>query len=181
MASKLRVNYDLINRIKVANTGFDSKQVINSRATNLALSFPFILPLYYINPTLESFSLISSIYLVEQGLFTLVDVAIQKIKKEYNMQDANFDLMLLSCFLLELEVKTTEELLKEAQVIQTDYEICKDGKIPVIKQKKYISVPLTNGYEESLLQEHIIGNKYYDITVEEPKKQENFRLVKQLT
>lgn len=39
-----------------------------------------------------------------------------------------------------------------------------------LKQYKYIDVPLSNGYEETLLQEHVLGDKTYELSVNSPVK-----------
>ena len=53
-------------------------------------------------------------------------------------------------------------------------------KIPKLKQYKYIDIPLSNGYEETLLQEYTFGDKYYELSVNEPDKKVNMSLVKQM-
>ena len=77
-------------------------------------------------------------------------------------------------------MKTTLELLKDAKDIQTNYKFkFEDGdKMPTLKQEKYIEIPLSNGYTEALLQEHNIGSKEYEISVNEPVKKMNYKLAK---
>lgn len=72
------------------------------------------------------------------------------------------------------------KLLKDAEVIQTNYKVnLRDkNKLPFLKQEKYIEVPLCNGYKEILLQEHNIGSKNYELSVQEPTKKMSLKLSK---
>ena len=94
---------------------------------------------------------------------------------------SNIDLQALVNELSNLEVKTSTDLIKEAKINQIDYKIkYEDGdKIPRLVQYKYIDVPLSNGYEETLLQEHKYGDKDYELSVNSPVKKMEFKLAKQ--
>lgn len=101
----------------------------------------------------------------------------------YHKLSAEIKLEFLVYELTKLEVDTSRELLMEAEVIQTDYELVfSDDKIsvPKLNQKKYISVPLSNGGEETLLQEHFVGFKDYELSVGSPTKKLSFKPIKQV-
>lgn len=94
---------------------------------------------------------------------------------------SDIDLQVLVNELSNLEVKTSTELLKEAKINQIDYKIkYEDGdKVPRLVEYKYIDIPLSNGYEETLLQEHKYGDKDYELSVNSPVKKIEFKLAKQ--
>ena len=117
--------------------------------------------------------------------------------KDIIINEATIDLQQLASQLIALEVKTSAELLQESKINQINYKIKfvdedinskkmkkilnRDKiKIPKLKQYKYIDIPLSNGYEETLLQEYTFGDKYYELSVNEPDKKVNMSLVKQM-
>lgn len=115
-----------------------------------------------------------------ERFFGGLDYLFEKKIKNLKELSATFDLLQLTNVLSKLEVRTTTKLLKEAEVISTNYKIkFKDSdKTPVLKQEKYIEVPLSNGYKETLLQEHNVGSKDYELSVQEPAKKMSLKLSK---
>lgn len=140
----------------------------------LATSYYFFKEEFYSTLSLATLSVIPIIF---------ASYLLNKIKAPYHKLLAEIKLEFLVYELTKLEVDTSRELLKEAEVIQTDYELVfSDDKIsvPKLNQKKYISVPLSNGGEETLLQEHFVGFKDYELSVGSPTKKLSFKPIKQV-
>lgn len=94
---------------------------------------------------------------------------------------AKKDLQKLVTELYNLEVRTTNELIKDSKLNNTKYKIVFTGdniKLPRIKIEKEIIIPLSNGYEETLLQEHVFGDDDYDLSVKTPVKKQTYKAVK---
>lgn len=85
---------------------------------------------------------------------------------------AETDLQKLVNELSKIEVKTSVELLQEAKINQIEYkfEYKDEDKIPMLREYKYIDVPLSSGYEETILQEHTYFDKDYELSVNSPVK-----------
>lgn len=167
---KLTVNYDLINRIKESKRGFRLSKIIKS---NLCITLPSTLTfLLFKENKLE----ILIYFITLNSIFNFMDLSRPFNKKV--MQDSTWDLNLLLDKLYKLDIRTTMPLLQESRVIQTNYEVkYRDDKIPVLMQKKYITVPLSNGHEETILQKHVFGDDNYELSVQEPTKKLQFKTV----
>jgi len=113
---------------------------------------------------------------------TLISKYLQKQSMEKAKQEADFNLRLLVSQLHNIEVRTSLELLKDSKLNQAQpkYKIIfnDEDKIPKLKQYKYIDVPLSNGREETILQEHVFGDEDYEISVQSPEKEYEFKLTK---
>ena len=93
-----------------------------------------------------------------------------------NKTKALEDIKRLAIQLKDLNISTGKELLMDSYVYEKEYKLVnkEDSIIPKIYQKKYIMIPVYDDgeiKEVSLLQEHIIGSKYYVISYGEPTKQ----------
>lgn len=98
------------------------------------------------------------------------------LDKDFDIQKARYDLYILVSELNNLDVNTTYANLLKSEVIQTDYEFKFIDSKPLLKQKKYINIPLNNGYEQTIMQEHKVGSKEYELSVNEPEKKMNLKL-----
>lgn len=168
---KLTVNYDLINRIKESKKGFCLSKTIKH---NLCLTLPFTLTtLLFMENKLEKLIL----FVASNFMWDFLEFLSSPNEKV--MQDSNCNLDLLPDKLYKLDIRTTIPLLQESKIIQTNYEIIKyrDDKLPVLTQKKYITIPLSNGHEETILQEHVFGDDSYELSVQEPTKKLKFEAV----
>ncbi len=173
---KISINYDLMNEIRTANTGFNLKRYV----TKMGIYAGII-------------SALSTTGSITDGLlfgitFTAPYYAIwELITSPINKQIACERLEELSSLLQKINVYTSPDLLKQATAYKTQYEVSKENStLPEIIQKKYIMVP-TNGFfnsdETSLQQEHTIGFKQYVLSIGTPKKSYalNFLGAKQIT
>lgn len=169
---KINVNYELISKIGEAKIGINVHRVgkkmafLNGVMTAVSFMITPNDPKQIAAHILYSFSLISFQSL---GL----ELAGSRRQKE----EANESLKELSCKLNDINVSTNSSLLMEAESYKTKYKInFNDGIIPKVIQNKYIMVPTRNEGEVSLLQEHIIGTRDYDLSVGEPMKAKQYRL-----
>lgn len=155
---KLKVNYDLFDKIKQSKKGLsvvESFFGFNEYFYFNRISIPLkAYNFYWITKNLlfEKEKLIAflaiSLYSTEIAIYILFC----KLSKQKYMDDAQWDLNELANDLYKLEVKTTGELLQDSKLLESHYKFkFIDGK-PTLKQEKYITVPLTNDYEETLLQ-----------------------------
>lgn len=173
---KLYVNYDLLDKIAQSQNG---TKLYNSEVIEIIsdpiFKFPaFCLAGVYIfcfSFDKEWFKVleIMGISILLGGLLITKNV-LKKLAKTRE-EIANFELQDFANSLQNLEVETTAELLKKSKLKQTNYEIVYKGNtIPRLKQYKYIDVPLSNGYEETILQEYVYGDDIYEISVKSPQK-----------
>ena len=176
---KLKINYDLIEKIKESKNGIKLNKIVKTRVISFGVSLAILSPLY-VNFSVEETMIGISSLVFWNVFFGGLDYLFEKKIKNLKELSATFDLLQLTNALSKLEVRTTTKLLKEAEVISTNYKIkFKDSdKTPVLKQEKYIEVPLSNGYKETLLQEHNIGSKDYELSVQEPAKEMSLKLSK---
>lgn len=176
---KIKVNYDLIEKIKESKTGVRLHKIVKDRLKVVGITLGIVSPLYALSSLRSNLLNILYVLLLNASIGGL-DYFLEKQLKDSNELKATLELICLATDLSNLNVKTTTELLKDSEVIQTNYKIkFRDSdKLPVLKQEKYIEVPLCNGYTETLLQEHNIGSKNYELSVQEPTKKMSLKLSK---
>lgn len=136
-----------------------------------------LIPVYYIDKSF--FYISSSVYAASKTISPFVLKLMTNKTKSYDMIKAELELLMLEKRLQALEVRTTAELLKESKVIKTSYQLAfNDDKLPVLRQEKYITISLSNGYEQIFLQEHNMGSKNYELSGGNPTKSLKYRKVK---
>lgn len=162
---KLKINYDLIKKVKDSKKGFSLQKVAKVRVAILPLHL-LVLLFYSIG---GNFRDAVTGFILGQVHFTLTTTFFIKYLKNIIEKYANVNLQTLALNLNDLGLKTTPELLKESEVIETNYKFRYiDDKLPVLTEEKYIMVPLVNNNEEILLQEHRVGSKNYELSVNGP-------------
>lgn len=164
---KIKINYDVIDKIHVFNKGYDLKRVVALNTVSTIFTFFIISMFLDLGPagigSIAGFSIWTSI-----DIFADKKMSVSKSIAQDQLQDLVRDLK-------TIQVHTNLTALQEAKVIKTNYKLkLDDQKKPFLKQNKYIQVSAYNGlgnqYEATLYQEHIIGTKDYDISVGEPEK-----------
>ena len=177
---KLKVNYDLLNKIEESKKGVSLNKIYKNRLRNTAICIPMLTPFYILDPDNIGRNLI---YLLGfEGFYFVTDCIIDSMFKDYKKKIAKEDLLDLIRDLEKLGVLTNYELLQSSEVITTNYKVTLNKhKIPAIKEAKYINVNLRNGYSETIMQEHNIMSRYYDIYVKEIEKKKVFKLAKNNT
>lgn len=176
---KIKVNYDLIEKIKEAKTGIRLHRIVKDKLKVVGLTLGITSPFYAFSSLRSNLLNILYVFLLNAS-FGGLEYFFEKRFKDSIELNATLELICLANDLSNLDVKTTTELLKDSEVIQTNYKIkFRDSdKLPVLKQEKYIEIPLCNGYTETLLQEHNIGSKNYELSVQEPTKKMRLKLSK---
>ena len=111
--------------------------------------------------------------------FLLANVVVRTVletKFKDTIQYKSFlELTKLSLQLADLNINTNPFLLKEAEVIQTDYKVRFNEKYrPILEQNKYILVPSYDSIGEvkdtSIIQEHNVGSKEWILSIGSPEK-----------
>lgn len=183
---KLIIDYDMLEKIRHSKEGIKASE-------SFMTSLKAFKEIHMFNLCMTVFNIFSSVITKDNKHFYIIPIILEisiyslsyNLCKNYAKRNKNnykniatFDLDILVNQLYNLEVKTTTELLKESKVIEKNYEInYKDNK-PILIQRKYISVPLCNGYDETLLQEHNVGSRKYELSVQSPIKKYKFKLAK---
>ena len=176
---KIMVNYDLLSKIATSKTGLALDKTVKRAAKYSLIAQGILLPLDLLaNFTQEQFlaQLLRTIS-VEFSAVGISDIICIKRSKELAIRD----LKILAYVLKKIDINTNYDLLVESYKYRTDYKVeFNDSKIPKIKQEKYIVVPIYEDGEEkeiSVLQEHIIGSKNYELSIGEPTPQKRLKLV----
>lgn len=185
---KIKKEYDLFKKIRHSKEGLSAKETFIDaiKKTWFFHTYLFFSLLSGISLSVITgipyFALIKIVgYSISYGIvYGISHLHSNKTKELYKCK-SDLELQILVNELSNLEVKTSRDLLKEAKINQIDYKIkYEDGdKVPRLVEYKYIDVPLSNGYEETLLQEHKYGDKDYELSVNNPVKKMEFKLAKQ--
>lgn len=184
---KIKTSYDLLKEIEHSKEGIKGSERFENALKNSIFSIGnLILLIYNIVDLVRNEEVKSNLIFIATviGEYSLGYGIINLISKKYKYQDmkeAPDELQRLVKQLYNLEVRTDLELLKKSNLNQTNYKIVfTDGniKVPRLKQYKYINIPLSNGYEETILQEHVFGDDDYDLSVKTPVKKQIYKAVK---
>jgi len=164
---KIRVNYDLIDKIREQKIGYS---LIKTRRDIFKFSFMFF-PLDLLIANGDFNSLIIQI-IFRTGANAIVFPFIEKTR--FNKDYVLTDLKQLESILRSNYINTDYELLQQAYEYETNYKfILDEDKIPRLKQDKYIMVPVVDrdGEKEvSLVQEYLFGSKDYELSYGSPTK-----------
>jgi len=168
---KLKINYDLLQKIKESNEGYTLNKATKRVAlyTGISSAIGVMDNIAYQKPIEEFIMEVSTYLLVHSILTASVMLAISNIFKKLSKTE----LETLSRQLKSLNLDTNQELLMETYRYKTEYQL-KDGKhlLPSLEQRKYLMVPTMNNGEvvfEQLVQEHVIGGKEYTLSMGAPK------------
>ena len=165
---KIRINYDLFEIIEEAKKGFSLKRNVKT-ISDLTLLNTSIFTLFNLfNPDLleKNLERLPFVILFHSTFRIVPNIFLAKLNKER----ANIALDKLAIAFQSLNINTNRELLLNSYKYKTTYKLQKTQKaIPCIKREKYIMVP-TNEDEVSLLEEHIMGTREYDLSKGEPQK-----------
>ena len=169
---KIEVNYDLLEKIEEAKTGINLNKTGRDMSFMMSIMTPLCLLIHRndlqqcIWSILYSFG-ISSIH------YGLIPSLFRDLKKE-RAKDELKDLVSKLC---SIDVYTNDELLLESKGYKTKYKInFNDGTFPKLMQNRYIMVPTKNAGDVSMLQEHVVGTRKYNLSVGEPEVQKQYRL-----
>lgn len=169
----IKVNYDLVNKMYESKHGYKLSREVKTLLLGSVLTAGMLSPaLAFVSP--EDIKAFVPKYLT----FVLVSSFLggkmcKKITNSTAMNNANKSLYLLSSELNNNNVDITPDLLKEGVVTSKKYRLeykDKDSITKRLKEYKYVDVPLSNGYNKTLVQEHFVGSKDYNIKEEKIKK-----------
>lgn len=160
---KIQINFDLLSKIKEANTGISLKRTANkllfSTLFITGLSMPTIMNSS--NSAIDQFNNFL-IILFAQIIYTGKS---NKLFAEKYKEIANNELNEILCLIKKLNISINYKSLLKSYTYDTEYEEYFDkSKIPKIIQKKYFAIPTDEEKEILLIQEHIIGTNTYDIS-----------------
>lgn len=169
---KININYDLLDKIREAKTGFSlNRHVRHILPRTLLASTIFACLNLSSGDVAQRFVRGMLLYIV---LYGITDGISTTLCKKTLKKAAINDLRILSLLLCDINISTSDELLLDSDNYETEYQIkFNESKIPYIKQDKYINVPVyDNGKIRavSLVQEHIVGSKKYSLSYGSPKK-----------
>lgn len=188
--SKIIINYDFINEIGLAKGKY---KLIR---TSWKIPFVYKLPIFSIsfisvfNSAFNDFpwSLTLPIVFLDVGHYYCILAILSKILDKLNklsprvktLREISFEkIQMLSHDLNVNNIKTTPELLLGAKFYKRKYSLAMEG-LPGIIRKRYIYIP-TQGFNEkiedtSILEEHRLGTRKYEISVQEPEKKKQLKL-----
>lgn len=161
---KIKVNYDLLEKINESNKGFCLKRNIKHCFIVSLLSVPIV---YIIKRDSNKFNnLVSNILLGYSIVFciNLLTYSVGRIVIKNSIKEfASDDLIELSN---KLNINTDIENFKKVKLIKTSYSIKTNNRLPVIIQNKYLNIN-----NKTINQEHIIGTNKYNISIVDKQKQ----------
>lgn len=176
----IKVNYDLLEKINESEKGIKISKSMKSLTAGSVIGITIFSPFLY--SALDNFLLgITMITSICTSFNIFESYCINQITKPIVTQAANSSLDYLTLVLYTNEIKTTTELLKKANLIDKEYKLeykDEDSNVKSLKEYKYIDIPLSNGYTETLKQEHFIGDKNYYLSVGSPTKKLNLKTLK---
>ena len=172
---KIENNFDLISKITELENGYDIKK---EALRNLKISALIYGAFSIIDIAQNDFNFLNELigYGVCNCTMNILDAILYgKAFKQQKQFMAGLDMLYLIQKLKSLNIQTTVEMLKEAEVTKTNYKLMiNENKLPVIKQNKYILIPTYSEYKidskVSLLQEHTLGSKKFILSIGEPQK-----------
>jgi len=169
---KIRVNYDLIDKIRESKTGVSLKKTCAKRLFVINFAMCFNMPIIllsgeFIKSFITSLGFVSFLTFF-YGFFDNKDL------KDINIDNSTNQLKQLAILLRKHYINTDYELLQKVYEYETNYKFVLDeNKIPRLKQDKYIMVPVVDrdGEKEvSLVQEYLFGSKDYELSYGSPTK-----------
>ncbi len=169
----IKINYDLVNKIYESNHGYnvvkDFKKLLRTNTIGLCIVSPMAILLPVEDRKAYFIKVLISLVLSD----ALIAKLVKDVCYENAVSNATLSLDLLSDELNDNNVDVTTNLLKEGVLTSKKYRFeykNEDSKFKSLKEYKYVDVPLSNGYKKTLVQEHFVGSKDYNIKEEKIKK-----------
>jgi len=169
---KIKVNYDLIDKIRASKTGISLKRTVNKTIGYTSIYCLLSVPEICVSPDpLEAcLKFVIKGALVYSSMIGVTNLLCVFLEKNHSISD----LKKLASLLRENYINTDYELLLQAYQYDVNYSfMLDDNKIPRLKQEKYIMVPTIERDSEkevSLVQEHLIGSNEYELSYGSPSK-----------
>lgn len=168
---KIRTNYDLIEEATLANKGFSIKRYAKTVLKATAIGVTIILPLQTIDGITisETVQTVGKSLEVYAGLYGMYSV----FSKGLEQASAIDNLSCLSTRLNNIYIDTNAHMLMEAKPYKTKYKLNFSSFPPQLEEKKYITIPVFSNWdnnERSIVQEHVIRSRIYDLSYGEPEE-----------
>lgn len=169
---KIEINYDLLDKIREAKTGFSLNRTVRYVIPRTIAASAGYATLTLINnePIEKALSGIPIFLFLYGAPCLITNGLLSKRWKDLSIKE----LRLLSYMLKDINISTSYELLLDSESYKTEYKLkFSESKTPYIKQDKYINIPVYNDgeiKEVSLVQEHVIGSKSYSLSYGSPSK-----------
>ena len=182
---KLLINYDFFNAIRNVNEKTNLLKVIRNEKGKYAVMFPIYLSIPLIAMQNGKITPRDIALPIIRGYTTLIslDFFFEWIIQKYDIsnmdlygQKSSRRLKELAVLLSTINVNTNYDMLLASELYYKKTSIePSEGTFPVLKSEKYIYVPSYgfDGEEKttSILQEHVVGTREYELSVEEPDRQ----------
>lgn len=176
---KLVINYDFFNAVRNVNEPLTPMKIVRNDEKYLGVA-PAIWGVGYLFGA--NWEYIARQFIIVYGIYMTTDLIMDSLFKKLNnnvdfyAQIAIPKLKKLSKMLGDINIKTTYDMLLQAELYEKQYKIEKNSdKSIALNEKKYIYIPSYgfDGKEKdtSILQEHDIGTGIYTLSVGEPEKQ----------
>lgn len=165
---KLVVNYDLMNEIIKANSGFDLKRF--SSKMGIFIGVMGVTDGIALAVGGRDVSSLNIPFAALQGI--LIFGSTEVLLARLNKAEADYRLRNLASSLTKINIYTDSDALKEAKLYSTRLKVLHDGGV-ALKQDKYFKLRTTGSFNAdqiSLRQEHIIGTRDYELSIGEPNK-----------
>ena len=182
---KLLINYDFFNAVRNVNEKIHPLKIIKNEKTKYAIMLPIYLSIGLIKPQHREINPSDIIMPLLSGYSTLIslDLISQMITQTFSPshmdlygEKSSQALKELAILLETINVSTNYDMLLASELYYKKTSIePSESTFPVLKSEKYIYVPSYgfDGEEKttSILQEHIIGTKDYELSIEEPDRE----------
>lgn len=182
---KLEINYDLIDKVFESKGQHKIRRLIKHYKMNDILTISFIAKdaigcisgqMTPVDAMMDASSWIIAYAAAVGG----TDYLYKKLKESRTgmtrEEEAEDELRILALRLNDLNISVNLDELKEASIYHKKYILKKDG-VPGVIRERYINIPVkntgTNSEEKniSIKEEHIMGTRSYELTVDTPKKE----------
>ena len=179
---KLRINYDVMDKISEAKKGYSLKRCAKRVGAMFAISSSLSTMNNLIagsdpRELLIVYPMHIAIHTSYTAMYTFGLSGITKSLAERSLQKLTNELP-------NICVRTNYESLLNTYPYKTKYRLDLDGKFPKVEQKKYMKIPVSDEYfgdrEIPIVQEHIIGSRNYDLSFGEYEKKKVLVLGKTL-
>lgn len=180
---KIMINYDLVHRIKDAREKFGPLKIIRNRKKSWTI---VQIPLWLFFSITGHYTALQSImhFINVFGILLFMNYVPMKLAGlDLYGAIAERDLKTLVPKLQDACIHTEYDMLLNSEVYDRKYKIkFNKNKLPQILESKYILVP-THGFdgnetETSVLQEHVIGTRNYELSIGSPEKKKSLSLRK---
>ncbi len=178
---KIKINYDLIDKISEAKQGYSLKRCVKRTGAMLGISGS--VSTFDCLVSGGDVRLLPIAYLIHLGIHSSYTAMYTYAFKDYFQRFAEAKLDALIPQLHSIHVRCDMDSLLESYKYDSEYKLVMSSGIPSLEQRKYIKVPVHDSYfgdkEMSIMQEHIVGTGEYELSLGEPEEKKVYSLRRQ--